>query len=472
MVQVDWRIGDDRHRIYFHHLRAGVSPGYRRRIVRDGASRFAACRKGSGGRQEGGVGSINLGAVGEGACTHPDMSFPVTTPLKGGIMKSDCFNVFRWICRFVAFSLISLSTGVGNATAENGVTKKEILIGQSIPLTGPLGELGKDASTAAKAYFDFINEQGGIHGRKIRFITLDDAYNTEKCNANVKHLIKSEGVFALFHIASTAANMALLPTITEDGIPYIAPFTGSEALRKPFNRFLFHVRASYGDETEKIVEHLEVRGINKVAVVYINNAFGKEGLSGVEQALAKRKLKIHATAPIEVDGSNAAKAAEALFRSKPQAVVMVTAGRQSVDFIKAYNGLAPGMQFFTLSVMGTQASVTALGKDGVGVVVSQVVPFPFSATSGIIREYQKIMTKMGVNNRSFSSMEGFVNAKVTVEGLRRAGSDLTRERFINAMESMDKVDFDGYVIDFNKSNHQGSHYVDLTVISKQGRFLR
>lgn len=387
-------------------------------------------------------------------------------------MKSGCSNVFRLICRFATLALVSLSIGVGNAGAENGVTKKEILIGQSIPLTGPLGELGKDASTAAKAYFDFINEQGGVHGRKIRLITLDDAYNTEKCIANVKHLIQSESVFALFHIASTAANMALLPTITEAGIPYIAPFTGSEALRKPFNRYLFHVRASYGDEIAKIVEHLEVRGITKVAVVYINNAFGNEGLSSVEQALAKRKLKIHAAAPIEVDGSNAGKAAEVLAKSKPQAVIMVTAGRQSVDFIKAYNGIMSGMQFFTLSVMGTQASVTALGKDGVGVVVSQVVPFPFSATSGIVREYQKIMTKMGVSNRSFASMEGFVNAKVAVEGLRRAGSDLTRERFIGAMESMDNVDFDGYVIDFNKSNRQGSHYVDLTVISRNGRFLR
>src|SRR3569833_1019647 len=115
---------------------------------------------------------------------------------------------------------------------------------------------------------------------------------------------------------------------------------------------------------------------------------------------------------------------------------MITAGKPSAEFIKAYNRLASGMQFFTISVMGSQASVKALGKDGIGVVVSQVGPFPFSATSGIVREYQKIMAKMGVKNLSFGSMEGFIDAKVTVEGLKRAGRHLTRESFISGMETM------------------------------------
>ena len=130
------------------------------------------------------------------------------------------------------------------------------------------------------------------------------------------------------------------------------------------------------------------------------------------------------------------------------------------------------MQFFTLSVMGTQASVTALGKEGQGVVMSQVVPFPFSATSGIVREYQQVMTKMGVKNWSFASMEGFLNAKVAVEGLKRTGRDVTRENFLTTLESVGKIDLDGYIINFNKASHQGSRYVDLTVISRDGRFLR
>lgn len=358
------------------------------------------------------------------------------------------------------------------AHAETGITSDEILLGQSTALSGPLAELGNDTSTASRAYFNFINNQGGVHGRKIRLITLDDGYNTEKGIANTKQLIDKDGVFALFNVIGTPANTALLPVIAQAGIPSIAPYTGSDAVRKPLHRHVFNVRAGYADETEKIIEHLGVRGIDKVAVVHQNNAFGKDGLASVEQALARRKLTVHGAATIENDAADAEKAANALAATKPQAVIMITAGKPSAEFIKAYNRIATGMQFFTLSVMGTQASVAALGKEGVGVVVSQVVPFPFSATSGIVREYQQVMTRMGVKNWSFASMEGFINAKVMVEALKRTGRDITRERFLSALESMNRLDFDGYMVDFSKNNHQGSRYVELTVISRDGRFLR
>lgn len=373
--------------------------------------------------------------------------------------------------RFAGAALL-LASALSCAHAEHGVSSDEILLGQSTALSGPLAELGHDASTASKAYFDHINAQGGIHGRKIKLVTLDDGYNTDKGIANTRHLIEKEGVFALFNVFGTPANTALLPNITQAGIPSIAPYTGSDAVRKPLNRYVFNVRAGYADETEKIIEHLGVRGIDRIAIVYQNNAFGKDGLAAAEQALSKRKLKPHASATIESDAADAAQAAAALAASAPQAVLLITAGKPSAEFIKAYNKLAFGMQFFTLSVMGTQASVAALGKEGVGVVVSQVVPFPFSATSGVVREYQQIMTKMGVKSWSFASMEGFLNAKVAVEGLKRAGRELTRERFLSALESMGRLDFDGYTVDFSRNNHQGSRYVELTVISRDGRFLR
>lgn len=378
-----------------------------------------------------------------------------------------------WLRRSPALlAALLVFSSLPNAHAETGITGDEILLGQSTALSGPLAELGNDTSTASRAYFNFINTQGGVHGRKIRLITLDDGYNTEKGIANTKQLIDKDGVFALFNVIGTPANTALLPVIAQAGIPSIAPYTGSDAVRKPLHRHVFNVRAGYADETEKIIEHLGVRGIDKVAVVYQNNAFGKDGLASVEQALARRKLTVHGAATIENDAADAEKAATALAATKPQAVIMITAGKPSAEFIKAYNRIATGMQFFTLSVMGTQASVAALGKEGIGVVVSQVVPFPFSATSGIVREYQQVMTRMGVKNWSFASMEGFINAKVMVEALKRTGRDITRERFLSALESMNRLDFDGYMVDFSKNNHQGSRYVELTVISRDGRFLR
>lgn len=378
-----------------------------------------------------------------------------------------------WLLRgrllLAALSILAVQTHV---RAETGVTGDEILLGQTTALTGPLAELGNDSSTASRAYFNYINAQGGINGRRIKLVTLDDGYNTDKGIANTKQLIEKDGVFALFNIFGTPANAALLPVIAQAGIPSIAPYTGSDAVRKPVHRHVFNIRAGYADETETIIEHLGVRGIDKIGVVYQNNAFGKDGLAGVEQALAKRKLTLRGAATIENDASDVDKAAATLATAAPQAVIMITAGKTTAEFIKAYNKIAAGMQFFALSVMGTQASVAVLGKEGIGVVVSQVVPFPFSATSGIVREYQQIMTKMGVKNWSFASMEGFINAKVMVEALKRTGRDLTRERFLATLESMNRVDLDGYVVNFSRNNHQGSRYVELTVISRDGRFLR
>lgn len=370
-----------------------------------------------------------------------------------------------------AFSAAFVAASI-SVTAHAQNTGAEIVFGKTSSLSGPLAEIGVDATNATKAYFDYINAQGGVHGRKLKLLTLDDSYSTEKGVANARQLIEKENAFALLNMAGTPTNKALLPIIAEAGIPSIGPYTGSDVVRTPHNRLVFNIRASYADELAKTVEHLDIRGISKIAVVYQNNAFGKEGLGHLEQAIVKQKMKVHAAAPLEANGSDAEQAARVLSLSQPQAVVMITTGKSSTDFIKAYNRIAAGMQFFTLSVMGTQASVQALGKDGVGVVVSQVAPFPYSATSGIVREYQKVMTAMGVKNWSFASMEGFITAKVVVEGLRRAGRNPTREGFIQALESIGRWDMDGYLIQFGPNNHNGSRYVELTAISRDGRFLR
>jgi ABC-type branched-subunit amino acid transport system substrate-binding protein len=377
-------------------------------------------------------------------------------------------KVVRYIC---VAGLLALSHPT-LSLAENGVTDDEILLGQSTALTGPLAELGQDSSIAAKAYFDYVNANGGVNGRKVRLITLDDGYSTDKGVANAKRLIEKDKVFALFNMISTPTNIALLPIITQAKIPNIAPYTGADALRKPFNRLIFHVRASYNDEIAKIVEHMEIRGITAVGVLYQNNAFGKAGFDGARQALAKHKVQLVDVATIENDASDADKAAATIHKGKPKAVIMITAGKPSVEFIKAYNKIENGMQYFMISVMGSGSAVRALEGNGTGAVVSQVGPFPFSATTPIVNEYQKIMTKMGVKHYSFASMEGFVDAKVTVEGLRRAGAHLTREKFIAALETMQNLDMDGYWINFNKTSHEGSDFVDLTVIRKNGEFMR
>jgi ABC-type branched-subunit amino acid transport system substrate-binding protein len=353
-----------------------------------------------------------------------------------------------------------------------GVTGTEILLGQSTALSGPLGELGQDSSAGSKAYFDYINAQGGVHGRKIRLISLDDGYNAEKAVANVKQLIEQDQVLALFGVLGTPANMAIMPLIEKAGVPNFGPTSGSDAVRIPFNRLVFHTGPSYADEIDKIIEHLLVRGLTKIAAVYQNNAFGKEGLGNLERIVKARGLTLAGAASIESSGADADKASETLAKTAPQAILMITAGKASADFIKAYNRRAVGMQYFALSVMASQAAIKALGADGVGVVVSQVSPFPFSATSGIVQEYQRVMNKMGIKNWSFASIGGFISAKIMVDGLKRAGRNLTRASLIEGLESMHKVDYDGFLINYGKNSHLGHRYVELTVISRDGRFLR
>ena len=356
-----------------------------------------------------------------------------------------------------------------NSTAQEA---DDIVIGQTSALSGILAELGQANTRGSQAYFDYVNALGGVNGRKIRIITLDDRYDTDKAVANVKQLIEQDKALALFGIVGIPANLAIMPLIAQAGIPNFAPYTGSDVMRTPHNRLVFNVRASYSDEIDKIVEHLDIRGIKQVGVAFQNNAFGSEGLALIEQALAKRKLRLAAKAGINNDSSNVEQAVSTLAEAKVHAVVLITVGKPSIDFIKSYNKRQQGTQFFALSVMASQSSINALGKDGVGVIVSQVSPFPFSATSSLVREYQRVMKKMDIKEYSYASMEGYLNAKIFTEALRRAGRNISRDSLIASLEGMSKVDFDGYLVNFSKANHQGSHQVELTVISKDGKFLR
>lgn len=370
------------------------------------------------------------------------------------------------------FAFFIFSMAAVSAASAQGVSPSEIVLGQTTTLTGILAQQGNSNSASSRAYFDYINSQGGIHGRKIRLITLDDGYNADKAVANVKQLIEKDNVVALFGIIGTPANTAIMPIVDQVGIVNFAPYTGSEALRSKIDKWLFHVRAGYTDETEKIVEHINFRGIKEVAVVYQNNAFGKEGLANLERILAAHQMKLSVAASINNDSKDVDTTVDTIAKVQPKSIFMITAGMPSVEFIKAYNKKQLGTQYFAMSVMSSQASINALGKDGVGVIVSQITPFPFSGTTQVVLEYQKVMKAAGITDLSYSSMEGFINAKIMVEALKRVGRDLTRERLADALESITKIDLGGYAITYGKADHQGSGYVELTVISKDGRFLR
>lgn len=356
--------------------------------------------------------------------------------------------------------------------AEPGVSDKEVLLGQSVALSGPAKELGSEMRSGALLYFEQVNASGGVHGRRIRLQTLDDGYEPERAAANTRKLIEEEKVLALFGYVGTPTSLAALPLFTEAKVPFVGAFTGAQALREPFNRYVFNVRASYFDETEKIVEQLTTTGIKQIAVFYQNDAYGKAGLAGVERAMTKRGLKIAATATVERNTVDVAKAVAALSATRPDAVVMVSAYTSVAAFVKGMKKAGSAAQFHNVSFVGSRPLAAALGDEGVGVAIVQVVPFPWSGTLPVTREYQAQARAAGAKDFSFTELEGYIAARVLVEGLKRAGRELTRERLVTALESLSRTDIGGFQVDYSSSNHNGSTFVDLTIIGRGGKFLR
>ncbi len=353
-----------------------------------------------------------------------------------------------------------------------GVTAKSILLGQSAAFTGPAAQLGIQMNLGTKAYLDYINARGGVYGRKIALKTRDDRYEANLCVDATKKLIQEDKVFALISYVGTPTTGAAMPVITEAKIPLVGPFTGAELLRTPVNRYIFNVRASYYDETEKIVEQLVSTGNKKIAVFYQDDSYGQAGLKGVEIAMGKRNMKIVALGKVERNTVKVEDAVKSINAAQPDGVVMISAYTSIAEFIRLMKKAGSTTQFHNVSFVGSKALADALKDEGYGVAISQVVPFPWSPSVQIVKEYQQIMTKAGNTDFNFSSLEGFIVAKVMVEGLKRAGKDLTREKLIAALESMNNVDLGEFVVSFSPTNHSGSKYVDLTMIGRGGKFLK
>jgi ABC-type branched-subunit amino acid transport system substrate-binding protein len=347
-----------------------------------------------------------------------------------------------------------------------------IKLGQSLPLTGPLAELGSEYRDGALAYFKWINSKGGVHGRRIELVTIDDGYVVDKTVENAKKLLDQDNVFAFFGMFGSANYGALLPLINERNVPSVAPYTGSDALRAQVSPNTFWLRASYGDETEKIVDQLTTLGINRIAVFYQDDAFGKAGLAGVENALKKRQLKVLATGVYDKTKNDISEAIKVIGAAEPQAVVMISTYKPTAAFVKQMRLAGRLPQFFALSVVGYKALQTELGKEAAGIALSQVVPYPWSSSVPLVREFDALpkdmQPKAGV---TYTTFEGFIAAKVMVEGLRRAGPQLTREKLVGAFESMRLYDAGGFAVAYSGSERLGSRFAEVTIVSNSGRLM-
>ncbi|MFO1262100.1 MAG: ABC transporter substrate-binding protein [Rhodoferax sp.] len=357
------------------------------------------------------------------------------------------------------------------AFADPGVSDKEIVVGQFAAQSGPAAELGKRMQQGILAYFKAVNAGGGIQGRMVRLVSRDDGYEPERAAAAVKALITEDRVFALIGSVGTPTTLAAVPAIDAAAIPLVGPFTGAQALREPFNANIFHVRASYFDETERIVQHLNTVGITRVAVFYQNDAYGKAGLEGVTRALARRKQQPVASAQVERNSIDVAKSLTDILAAAPEAVIQISAYKSCAELIRQARAKGFGGQFYNVSFVGSKALADQLGEAGAGVTISQVVPFPYAKTLPVVREYQQRMQEAGSEDFDFTSMEGYLAAKVLVEGLRRAGRTPTREGLVAALESLREVNLGGFFVSYGPRNHEGSHFTDVTIIGRGGKFM-
>ncbi|WP_029527414.1 ABC transporter substrate-binding protein [Polaromonas glacialis] len=344
---------------------------------------------------------------------------------------------------------------------------------QSTALTGPLADLGQAVHQGAKVYFTALNAAGGVNGRSIELNAVDDGYDVPRALANAKSFIADRNCFAIFNCLGTPMVEAMLPQVIESGIPFFAPFTGAASARPKNARNVFNIRASYADETGHLVQHLATIGIKRIAIVHQNNAFGKDVAAVARQVMASKGLSEAAVATIENNSSDAAAAAAKIAASQPEAVIMGLAGQPTVEFVKAIRQQRKGLALYALSVMGSAATLKAMGDDATGITVSQVMPLPANNILPLAREFQQAWKAAGVALApSHLALEGYVNARVFAEALRRAGRNPTRSSFIDSAWAMKRYDLGGFEVSFTNSSKGASHFVELNMVGRDGRLIR
>ncbi len=388
--------------------------------------------------------------------------------------------VYFICCFFFLFFSGSCTTPPQSGIApENrtGINPNEILIGSSLALGGHAGYLGTQMLQGAMSYIRHINEKGGIHNRKIKLIALDDRYNPIQCLYNTQKLILESQVFVLFCYVGTPTTVKIIPLVNEARIPLVGMFTGANRLRQPVNRYLINIRASYYQETQAAVDLIVTRKkFDKVAVFYQYDEYGFDGLRGTEIALKKYGL-IPVAKGSYVRGTLDVEAGlEKIIQSNAQAVVMIGTYDSCAKFINLAKERNFSPLFHNVSFVGSTELARRLGANGEGVIVTQVVPPPNSNHTSHplpgVKEYISLLKTYYPDSKpSFVGLEGYVNARILAEGLTRAGKDITREKFIRAIESIDQYDLGiQNPLSFGKNDYQGLDNVYYTMI-KQGELI-
>ena len=353
-----------------------------------------------------------------------------------------------------------------------GVTDDRVLFGQSAAFSGPAQELGRNMRLGIEAAFFEVNERGGVHGRRLELSSLDDAYEPEAAVTNTIRLIEQDKVFALIGEVGTPTSRSATPVAAAAGVPFMAPFTGAEFLRNPEWNNIINMRASYYQETEEMVARLTTDlGIDRIAVMYQDDSYGRAGRNGVQIALERRGM-----APVSIGlyprNTTAVKTALLdLKRGAPDAVIMIGAYEPVAALIEwaRHTGIDP--IFMTVSFVGSNALARELGPVGEGVYVTQVVPFPTDDSVPIVSSYLEALAAYDPEAApGFVSLEGYLAGRLAITALEGCGRDVNRACFLDSLRSADVIDIDGFELRYGQDDNQGSDTVFLTTIGSDGTY--
>lgn len=364
--------------------------------------------------------------------------------------------------------------GAGGLAADivPGVTEDRILFGQSAAFTGPAAELGTGMRLGIEAAFAEANQDGGVHGRRLELLTLDDAYEPETAVVNTQQLIGEDRVFALIGAVGTPTSRSATPVAAAAGVPYVAPFTGAAFLRNPELDNVINLRASYDQETEEMVERL-IRdlGIDRIAVMYQDDSFGRAGYRGVRAALERRNMKPVSTGVYPRNTTAVKTGLLDIRKTDPGAVILVGAYQPVAAFIKwaRHTGFDP--VFVTISFVGSNALAYELGRGGAGVIVTQVVPFPTGAAPPVVGRYGRALAAHSADAvPGFVSFEGYLAGRLAIAALERCGVEVARSTFVEVLRGAEPIDLDGFELRYGEHDNQGSDVVFLTMIDAGGRY--
>lgn len=373
-------------------------------------------------------------------------------------------NILQWILCAVVLGAVS------SDAASQPTGKPPIIIGQTVVQTGPLSTLSAAPLVGIRAMLNATNETGGVNGRVLQLMQADDASDTGRAEGNVKKFVDSGAVAVLMPIGTTSS-VGALKAANELKVPVVGPYSGATPVAK-FTEYGFPVRISFDEEYGRVVNHLFIIGVTRIAFAHNDNPGARSAMESTKKFIEQRSKKMLGSVALQQDGSDAAAQARELAALAPDAIVLSVTNPVASKFIQAYRATGASAQFYSFSFLNGQGLHKSIGADATGLVVSQVVPYPWSSSMPLIAEYQKAMQKIGATEFNYGSLEGYINMKILVEALKRAGTNPSPESVKQALESFRSLNLGGIDVRYAPKEHKGLAFSELTMVNRDGKYVR